>query len=537
MGVLKVNLTVVDGPEKGKSFTFTEPENFLLGRNAEGSQAHLRLSPDDVYVSRNHFLLEINPPDCFIRDAGSLNGTFIIRPPDKTVFYLVGRGEDKENYSYKAEDIQKQLGYKFFRKVVDRLTLQDKDLINVGSTTISVDVTKEKSGLREYHISLDQISEEILCCIECNKKINRKLNQQDVRKLSSDDFICDNCLKKRAELQKPNGTYFCSQCGKDVTAVADKDSKAAEFKDVALYYCEDCLESYLAGTKAPNIGNYSLLNELGCGGFGTVYLVRHKHTGRLAALKITKEVVKKDASLIQRFKREIAIMKKLKHLNLVRLYDEGITDSGNYYLVSEYLPKGNLSHYCLSRHNGKMPYQKACGLIAQALEGLSWFHEKGYVHRDIKPENILLLKDREGIYHAKVADFGLARSFVLHGGTVTRANEWIGTTFYCPPEQILDFKNAHPATDVYAMGMTLYYILSGEFPYDFDIAQDDDKKKKQRDPIAFILGDDRPVSIGVKVTDLPKRLVSAIDLAIEKKLQKRTQTAQDFKNAIKGYAK
>src|SRR5208337_113321 len=110
------------------------------------------------------------------------------------------------------------------------------------------------------------------------------------------------------------------------------------------------------------------------------------------------------------------------------------TDGGNYYLVSEYLPKGNLSNYCFSRHNGTMPYQKACGLMAQALEGLSWFHEKGYVHRDIKPENILLFKDSAGIYHAKVADFGLARSFVLHGGTVTRANEWIGTTFYCPPE-------------------------------------------------------------------------------------------------------
>ncbi len=68
-----MNLTVIEGPEKGKSFTFTEPDNFLLGRSAEGSRAHLRLSPDDTYVSRNHFLLGINPPDCFIRDAGSLN--------------------------------------------------------------------------------------------------------------------------------------------------------------------------------------------------------------------------------------------------------------------------------------------------------------------------------------------------------------------------------------------------------------------------------------------------------------------------------
>jgi hypothetical protein len=537
MGILKVNLTVVDGPEKGKSFSFDEPENFLLGRNAEGSKAHLRLTPDDTYVSRNHFLLEINPPDCFIRDAGSLNGTFIVRPPEKTVYYLSGRSEDKESYGIKAKELQKELSFKAFLKVNVRLSLQDNDLIKVGRTAISVTVIKEKSGPGGYQISLDHGAEELFRCIECNKKINRKPNLLDARKLSSDDYVCDACLKKRAEAQKPNGNYFCDQCGKDVTTMADKDDKAAEYKSVALYFCDDCLISHLHGEQPPVIGKYSILSELGFGGFGTVYLARHTSTGRLAALKMTKEVVKKDASLIQRFKREIAIMKKLKHPNLVRLYDEGITDSGNYYLVSEYLPKGNLSHYCFSHHNGKMPYQKTCGLIAQALEGLSWFHEKGYVHRDIKPENILLLKDSSGLYRAKVADFGLARSFVLHGGTVTRANEWIGTTFYCPPEQILDFKNAHPATDVYAMGMALYFTLSGEFPYDFDIGPDAEIKKKQRDPIAFILGDEKPVSISEKVSDLPAKLVSAIDLAIEKKLKKRTQTAQEFKNAIKGYAK
>lgn len=75
---IKVNLTVTEGPEKGKSFSFDEPENFLLGRDSKGSKAHLRLSPDDTYVSRNHFLLEINPPDCFIRDAGLLSSGFCV---------------------------------------------------------------------------------------------------------------------------------------------------------------------------------------------------------------------------------------------------------------------------------------------------------------------------------------------------------------------------------------------------------------------------------------------------------------------------
>src|SRR5208283_3584402 len=140
MAGIKVNLTVVDGPEKGKSFLFDEPENFLLGRDATGSKAHLRLSPADTYVSRNHFLLEINPPDCFIRDAGSLNGTFIVRPPQKKVYYLSGRSTDKKHYGFKAEKLQKELSFKSFLEINDRLLLQDDDLINVGDTTISVTV-------------------------------------------------------------------------------------------------------------------------------------------------------------------------------------------------------------------------------------------------------------------------------------------------------------------------------------------------------------------------------------------------------------
>ena len=116
MAGMKVNLTVVDGPEKGKSFLCDEPENFLLGRDAKGGKAHLRLSPADTYVSRNHFLLEINPPDCFIRDAGSLNGTFIVRPSERTVYYLSGRGENKEHYGSAAKEVMKELGFKSFLK-------------------------------------------------------------------------------------------------------------------------------------------------------------------------------------------------------------------------------------------------------------------------------------------------------------------------------------------------------------------------------------------------------------------------------------
>jgi serine/threonine-protein kinase len=92
---MQIILTIIAGSQKGKKFEFNEPDNFLLGRDNEGSKAHFRLNNDDTQVSRNHFLLEINPPDCFIRDAGSLNGTFIVRPSSKQVYFLTGRMDDK----------------------------------------------------------------------------------------------------------------------------------------------------------------------------------------------------------------------------------------------------------------------------------------------------------------------------------------------------------------------------------------------------------------------------------------------------------
>jgi serine/threonine-protein kinase len=89
---MDITLIVIEGSQKGMRFDFSEPDTFLLGRDNTGSTAHFRLNNDDTQVSRNHFLLEINPPDCFIRDAGSLNGTFIVRPGVNQVNLQAGYG-------------------------------------------------------------------------------------------------------------------------------------------------------------------------------------------------------------------------------------------------------------------------------------------------------------------------------------------------------------------------------------------------------------------------------------------------------------
>ncbi len=137
----KVTLTVIEGPEEGKIFEFTEQDNFLLGRDAPGSHAHFRLSPDDTYVSRNHFLLEINPPDCYLRDAGSLNGTFVIKQTGKpTLFFLEGRKD--EGLESMARYLAAQFQCESYQRAEKRIRLQDGDMIKVGGTVIKVEVSR-----------------------------------------------------------------------------------------------------------------------------------------------------------------------------------------------------------------------------------------------------------------------------------------------------------------------------------------------------------------------------------------------------------
>lgn len=530
---MKIVLTVIKGPQKGKKFEFTEPDNFLLGRDNKGSQAHFRLNNDDTQVSRNHFLIEVNPPDCYIRDAGSLNGTFIARPNDKQIYFLTGRSGDKEEYAKRAARLKEKFDYVAIEKIGDRLKLANHDIIQVGQTDILVEVMTPSP---QQEAARHEDNGDSSYCIECGCRMPNPVHEKRPDLLCVDDFICRNCHARHLQARRPVHEVRCHLCGCDVTAKADADGRADELKHVALYFCSSCADSRVSETlPAKRIKDYHLLTCLGEGGFGIVFLARHEKTGRAVALKITKEVVKKDLQLVKRFKREIAIMQRLQHPNLVRLYDEGIAESGNYYFASEFLPAGSLVDYTRHYFNGVLPLAKARQLYIQALEGLSFLHDKGYVHRDIKPENIILTKDHDGKRIAKLGDFGLAKNYIVHGGTLTGANEWIGTIFFCSPEQILNFKHVNTATDIYAMGIAFYHSVTGLFPYDFpskkDCAEMVRRGQTPRDPISFILGDDKPIPIEKRLPGIDGRVAKVVNGAIEKDVGKRI-SIQDFIKAI-----
>src|SRR5262249_50169133 len=158
-----------------------------------------------------------------------------------------------------------------------------------------------------------------------------------------------------------------------------------------------------------------------------------------------------------RFRREISVISRFRHPNIVECYEQGMT-RGQFWFAMEYIAGTNLD--AVARADpGRYPVNQACRLTRQILKGLEAAHKQGYVHRGIKPENILIGRTDEGLI-AKISDFGLARSLHSVGlSRLTFSGELRGTVPFMPPEQMTEFKTVTPLGDLYATAATLYYVL------------------------------------------------------------------------------
>ncbi|MFH1861266.1 MAG: protein kinase, partial [bacterium] len=531
-----VTLTVRSGDKKDETREFSEPDTFLLSRYTQGSQADFWVSQEDTYVSRRHLLLEINPPECWLQDLQSLNGTFVVRSREQAVYFFRGTGQ--RSWSEVALRIGKPYGCRTVNDAAPRLKLESEDLIIVGLTIIEV-------AIRYQAISAEP---ETVRCIRCGTDMTADFRQVSAAQLHFRDFICAACLQqeKRA-ITPPVGTIRCWKCNYvELTQQAQADGRAAELDGVAFYLCNDCRETHYHREYSTQIGDYEILEELGVGGFGSVSLVRHLKTHRLAALKLLKAPLRRNDRLLKRFRREIAIMCQLQHPYIVRLYEDGVWEE-NYYFVSEYLHIGNLQAYCYHRYGGRMPYPRAVYFFCQAMIGLSYFHQHGFVHRDLKPDNIFLGSGKSGELIAKVGDFGFSKRYILQSASLFGAVEELtmpgeigGVLEYSSPEQIEDFKHLQPISDVYSMGVSLYRIVTGEFPYDF--LTNDERfeliKQGENPPsvISIIVSDVKPVPIEQRLDDIPAGLAQAINRSLAKNPQDRFQTIDEFQKAIEGYA-
>jgi hypothetical protein len=199
-----------------------------------------------------------------------------------------------------------------------------------------------------------------------------------------------------------------------------------------------------------------ILAKLGTGGMGSVYLAEHFGLGRKVALKILPIEMSRDPEYVGRFMREATTAGKMEHPNIVQIFDVGYAD-GRHFIVMQYVDGESLS--TVVDELGALEPRDAALLAVGILRGLQHAHERGIVHRDVKPDNVLITKGNE----PKLLDFGLAieTEASLH---ITRDGMVVGTPYYLSPEQARGHK-ATPVCDVYATGVTLYYLVTGKRPF------------------------------------------------------------------------
>ncbi|MCP4817092.1 MAG: serine/threonine protein kinase, partial [Planctomycetaceae bacterium] len=205
-----------------------------------------------------------------------------------------------------------------------------------------------------------------------------------------------------------------------------------------------------------NLGPYIITDWIGQGGMGQVFKAVHEVMGRESAVKVL-PLTKSTPYAIDNFQREIRTQAQLDHPNLVRAYDAG-HDGNVHYLVTEYVPGTDLRK--LVRSQGALSMPQAASIIVQAAQGLDHAHQRGLIHRDIKPGNILVTP--EGT--AKVSDLGLS-GFIHRTDDDPRAGKIVGTADYLSPEQIHSPNKVTSVADIYSLGCTLYYAVTGKVPF------------------------------------------------------------------------
>ena len=483
----------MEGPEKGKSFEFSEADTFLVGRSR---YAHLRFDADaDRRISRTHFLLDVRPPQCIITDLDSRNGT-----------YVNGRR-------------------------INQIELKDGDKVKVGRSVIHV------------YIKADEELPVSIFCIECGKEIAA----EEPGDLPN---ICRACKEKQKLVDReevfhtvlPTApsklSYTCVHCSKDLSDGANADGKAAAFES-AQYICKDCfIKKEELNLAFKTLGDYSILCMLGTGILGSVYQVVHRPTRRLYAIKKIHSESVRDERAAMRFEREMNVQSMLAHPNLLKTADSGRAGIIPYF-VTEFMAGGDIENLITHTFKGPVEPALACAITVQILNGLKALHDRGYIHRDLKPANFLLDRPHdEKNCQVKITGYGLAKSYESAGNSLfdyTKTGQFGGSYMFMPPEQIFDYKHVKPPADIYAVGTTLYYMLCAKYTVDFptplDMLMRAIAKKTPRNPVEIIL-EDPPVPLLQRKPDIDGRLAVIVDKAVSKDAGKRIQSVDEFRERL-----
>jgi serine/threonine-protein kinase len=219
--------------------------------------------------------------------------------------------------------------------------------------------------------------------------------------------------------------------------------------------------------EARQMGSYQLVERLGSGGMGEVWLARHRMLARKAAIKLIRaDALGRQghaAAAVKRFEREAEAIASLHSPHTVALYDYGVTDDGRFYFVMELL--NGLDLETLIQRHGPIPAARAIRIIEQICDSLAEAHARGLIHRDIKPRNILLCRLGFSFDFVKVLDFGLVKSHDSDSTNLTAEGQAAGTPAFMAPEAALGRADLDYRADIYGLGCVAYWLLTGQLVF------------------------------------------------------------------------
>jgi eukaryotic-like serine/threonine-protein kinase len=273
-------------------------------------------------------------------------------------------------------------------------------------------------------------------------------------------------------------------------------------------------------------GKYRVERLLGKGGMGSVWAGRHVTLGQLVAIKFVHPKLAGSAEARRRFDNEAKAAARIKSRHAVSVYDHGVTEAGQPYIVMEYLEGEALERAI--RNRGKLPFSEVVQIVAQSARALSAAHEAQVVHRDLKPDNIFLAKDSEATklgYSVKLVDFGIAKVVqdeAETGASSTQAGMVLGTPHYMSPEALTATAPVSAASDIWSLGACAFAAACGRVPFEGDAIGD---------VVLKVCASPLPVPSKVEPT-LPKAFDDWFAKCCSRKIPERFRTAAEAADAL-----